>query len=81
MEVDVSVEFFKEPYPVANQYRQDRITNLVDQPETQAFARNCTASNKPDGTERAPQVPHSRTAQDRLNRTQRYPGFAADRDW
>ena len=57
MERDVFVEFFKEPYPVANQDRQDRITNFVDQPETQAFTGNCTASNKPDGTERAPQVP------------------------
>jgi hypothetical protein len=57
MEIDVSVEFFEEPYPVANQDRQDRITNFVGQPETKAFAGNCTASNKPDGTKRAPQAP------------------------
>lgn len=57
MEVDVSVEFLKKLYPVANQDRQDRITNFIGQPEAKAFARNCTASNKPYGTERAPQVP------------------------
>ena len=57
MKVDVFVEFFKEPYPVANQDRHDRITNFVGQPETKALAGNCATSDKPDGTERAPQAP------------------------
>jgi hypothetical protein len=57
MEVDISVEFFKEPYPIANQDRQDRITNFVGQPETKAFAGNCTASNEPDGAEHTPEAP------------------------
>ncbi len=57
MEGDVSVQLFEEPYPIANQDRQDRITNFVGQPETKAFAGNHTAPNKPDGTERGPQVP------------------------
>jgi hypothetical protein len=57
MERDVSVEVLEEPYPVANQDRQDRITNFVGQPETKAFAGNFTATNKPDATERGPQVP------------------------
>ena len=56
MEGDVFVEFLKEPYPVANQDRQNRITNFVGQPKTKSFAGHCTASNKPDGTERAPQA-------------------------
>jgi hypothetical protein len=57
MEGDVFVEFLKEPYPVANQDWQDRIANFVGQSETKAFAGNYTTSNKPNGTERAPQVP------------------------
>ena len=57
MEGDVSVELLEERYPIANQDRQDRITNFVGQSETKAFAGNYTASNKPDGTERGPQVP------------------------
>ena len=44
METDVFVDFFKELYAIANQDRQDRITNLVGQPETKAFAGNHTAS-------------------------------------
>jgi len=57
MEGDVSVELLKERYPIANQDRQDRITNLVGQPETKAFAGNYTASNKPDGTKHGAQMP------------------------
>jgi hypothetical protein len=57
MEGDVSVELFEEPYPIADQDRQDRITNFVGKPETKAFAGNDAASNKPDGTERRPQAP------------------------
>ena len=57
MEGDVFVEFLEESYPIADQDRQDRITNFVDQPETQAFTGYYTAPNKPDGTERAPQAP------------------------
>ena len=48
MEGDVSVELLKERYPIANQYGQDRITNFVGQPETEAFAGNYTTSNEPD---------------------------------
>src|SRR4029077_17597544 len=57
MKGNVSVELLEEGYAVANQDRQDRITNLVGQPETKAFAGNQTASNKPDGTKLGPQVP------------------------
>jgi hypothetical protein len=57
MEGDVSVELLEERYPIANQDRQDRIANFVGQPETKAFAGDCTASNKPDATERGPQAP------------------------
>src|SRR2546426_2241126 len=56
MKGDVSVELLEKPYPIANQDRQDGITNFVGQAETKAFAGNCTASNKPDATERGPQV-------------------------
>jgi hypothetical protein len=56
MEEDVSVELLKKRYSIANQDRQDRITNFIGQPETEAFARNYTTSNKPDGTKRGPQV-------------------------
>jgi hypothetical protein len=57
MEGDVSVELLEERYPIANQDRQDRIANFVGQPEAKAFAGDCTASNKPDATERGPQAP------------------------
>ncbi len=55
MEGDVSVELLEEWDPITNQDRQDRIANFVGEPETQAFGRNHTAANKPDGTERGPQ--------------------------
>jgi hypothetical protein len=57
MEGDVSVELLEERDPIADQDRQDRITNFVGKPETKAFPGNCTASNKPDATESGPQVP------------------------
>jgi hypothetical protein len=57
MEGDVSVKLLEESDPITNQNRQDRITNFVRQPETKAFARDCTASNKPDATVRGPQAP------------------------
>jgi len=56
MEGDVFAELLEEPYPIANQDWQDRITNFVGQPEAKAFAGKYTASNKPDGTELEPQV-------------------------
>jgi len=62
MESDVSVELLEERYPIANQDRQDRITNFVGEPETKACAGNYTACNKPDGTERAPQCPFKNCA-------------------
>ena len=40
MEGDVPVELLEEPYPIANQDRQDRIANFVGEPETEAFAGN-----------------------------------------
>ena len=49
--------FSKNRIPIANQDWQDRITNFVGQPEAKAFAGKYTASNKPDGTERGPQMP------------------------
>jgi hypothetical protein len=57
MESDVSVELLEEPYPIANQDRQNRITNFVGQPEAKAFAGHDTASNEPDGVVRGSQVP------------------------
>jgi hypothetical protein len=54
---DEHLQLLEERHPIANQDRQDRITNFVGSPETKAFAGNYTASNKPDGTERGPQVP------------------------
>jgi hypothetical protein len=57
MESDVSVELLEEWDPITNQDRQDRITNFVGQPETKAFPGNDTAPNKPDATERGPQMP------------------------
>ena len=57
MKGDVLVELLEERDPVANQDRQDRITNFVGQPEAKAFTGNQTASHKPDGTEPGPQAP------------------------
>src|ERR1043166_9786667 len=57
MEGDVLVELLEEWDPITYQDRQDRITNFVGQPETQAFGGDDTAANKPDGTERGPQPP------------------------
>jgi type IV secretory pathway component VirB8 len=57
MEGDISVELLEEWDSIANQDRQDRITNFVCQPETQTFAGDYAAPNKPDGTEPVPQVP------------------------
>jgi hypothetical protein len=57
MKSDVSVELLEKRNPIANQDRQDRITNLVGQPETKAFPGDCTASNKPNATEPGPQAP------------------------
>ena len=57
MERDVSVDLLEEWDPITNQYREDRITNFVGQPETKTFTGDYTASNKPDGTERGPQAP------------------------
>src|ERR1700704_5710792 len=56
MEGDVLVELLEERYPIANQDRQDRITNFVGQPETKAFAGNHPASRKPDSAEPGPEV-------------------------
>ena len=44
MEGDVSFQLLEESYPIANQDRQDRITNFVGEPETKAFAGSYTAS-------------------------------------
>ena len=57
VEGDVSVELFEEWDPITNQDWHDRITNFVGQPEAKAFARDHTASDKPDVTERGPQTP------------------------
>src|SRR6185312_3866559 len=57
MEGDVAVELLEEWDPIADQDRQDRIADLVGQPETKAFAGNHSASDKPDGREPGPQVP------------------------
>jgi len=57
MEGDISVELLEEWDSIANQDRQDRITNFVCQPETKTFAADDAAPNKPDGTEGVPQVP------------------------
>jgi hypothetical protein len=57
MKRDVSVEPLEEPNPIANQNRQNRITNFIGQPETEALAANNAASDEPDVTERGPQTP------------------------
>jgi hypothetical protein len=57
MEGDVSVELLEEWDSITNQDRQDRIPNFVGQPETKALDGDCTAANKPDGTECGPQAP------------------------
>src|SRR5512134_3029097 len=57
VEGDVSVEPLEEWDPITNQDWQDRIADIVGQPETKAFGGDYTASNKPDGTERRPQAP------------------------
>src|SRR3954447_23608212 len=57
MEGDVAVELFEEGDPITDQDRQDRIADLVGQPETKAFAGNHAAAGKPDGMEPGPQVP------------------------
>jgi len=57
MKGDVSVELPEERNPVTDQNRQDRITNFVGQPETKAFARDDTTSDKPDAAERRPEAP------------------------
>jgi hypothetical protein len=57
MEGDVSVELLEELDPIADQDREDRITNFVGQPETKAVGGEYTASNKPDATEGGPQAP------------------------
>jgi hypothetical protein len=56
MEGDVSVELIEEWDPIPNQDRHDRITDLVGQPETEAFPGDDTATNKPDAVERGPQA-------------------------
>src|ERR1051326_2974660 len=57
MEGDVLVELLEERDPIADQDRENRITNLVGQPETEPFAGEGTASDKPDGAEPGPQPP------------------------
>jgi hypothetical protein len=60
MERDVFVELLEEWDPITDQDRQDRITNVVRQPETKAFGGDHAASNKPDTAELGPQTPMSR---------------------
>src|SRR5215213_10869140 len=55
MESDVPVEFLEELYPIADQDRENRVTNFVGQPATKAFARHHAASHKPDAPERRTQ--------------------------
>jgi hypothetical protein len=57
MEGDISVELFEEGDSVADQDRQDRITNFVGEPETEALARNHTSSYEPNIIECGPQAP------------------------
>ncbi len=56
MQGDVSIELVEERNPITNQDRQDRITNLVSEPEAKALAGNFTTSDKPDATEHGPQA-------------------------
>jgi len=55
MQSDVLVELLKEWNPVADQDRQDRITNFVCESQSKALGGDDTASNKPYRTERWPQ--------------------------
>src|SRR5260221_7018059 len=57
MERDVLVELLEEGDPIANQNRQDRIANLVGQPETKALTADDAPSGEPDAAEPGPQAP------------------------
>src|SRR6516165_6304998 len=57
VEGDVPVELLEEWDPLADQDRQDRVANLVGQPETKALGGNHTAPDNPDGTEPGPEAP------------------------
>src|SRR6266478_6061139 len=57
VEGDVLVEVLEEGDPIANQNRQNRIPNLVGQPETKAFTADDAPSGEPDAAEPGPQAP------------------------
>src|SRR5262245_19244602 len=56
MESDVSIELLEESDAIADHNREDRIPDLVGQPETKAFAGDDTAANEPDAAELGPQT-------------------------
>ncbi len=51
MQGNVSVEPFDEGNSLTSQDRNDRLANLVGEPEPKAFAGNRAASNDPDTPE------------------------------
>src|SRR6266545_7375263 len=57
VEGDVLVERLEEGDPIADQDRQDRIANLVGQPEAKAFTADDAPSSEPDAAEPGPQPP------------------------
>src|SRR5262245_14111856 len=57
MQGNISVELLEEWDSITNQDRQDRIANFVGQPETKAFAGNCSTSDEPDAPKHGPQAP------------------------
>src|SRR5204863_1701648 len=56
MERDVAAEAFEERDPISDQDRQDGIIDFVGQPETKAFAGDCTTADEPDVAERRSQT-------------------------
>jgi hypothetical protein len=57
MEGDVALKPFEERGPIANEDRQDRIPNFVNQPEAKTRTTKTCASNNPDGSELGAQSP------------------------
>src|SRR5215831_10613085 len=56
MERDVSIELLEERDPLTDHDRQDRIIDLVGQPEAKTFARDRAPADEPDGAKRRPQA-------------------------
>ncbi len=56
MQWDVAAEVLEERDTVADQHRQNGISNFVGEPATKAFAAYCAASDELDAGERRPEA-------------------------